>query len=164
MRYLDKLKAHLSEKDPGRIPPKPPKPGLGGLGGYPSGLISASEQLSACRKGLLPLDHAEPLHGLPGARWRQLLDDAGWLLEGFAPAAFSHGWTIGEMFGQWVWDDNATITLKDAWGGIADRLQGSRSLKMTADRATWRCFITGEPDVFLRTAYPNLKPLWEGGR
>ena len=155
MRYLDKLKAHLSEKDPGRIPPKPPKPGLGGLGGERRGHISPVEGLRLCKASLASLRLSDALHGLPGDRW---------LLEGFAPAAFGHGWTIGELFGLW-WNEGPDVgTLKDGWGGIADRLQGSRSLVMTADRACWRIMFTGEPDVFLRTAYPTLKPLWEVGQ
>ena len=162
MSYLDKLKAHLSEKDPGGLPPKPPKPGLSGLSGERRGHISPVEGLRLCEASLVRLRLSDALHGIPDGRWRQLLSDAGWLLEGFAPAAFRHGWTVGEMFGLWWSDHNGIRSLKDGWGGIADRLQGSRSLKMTADQATWRIMFTGEPDVFLRTAYPNLKPLWEG--
>ena len=50
---------------------------------------------------------------------------------------------------------------KDAWGGIADRLQGSRSLVMTADRARWRTMFGGVAEQFNRGAYPDLRPLWE---
>lgn len=84
-------------------------------------------------------------------------EDAEWLLGGFAEPAFRNGWTPGELFGLWHWGGG----LIHHAGGIADRLDGARSLVMGEDRATWRCFITGEPMVFLRTAYPNLKPLWE---
>ena len=106
-----------------------------------------------CQEGLAGLDWERPLHGLPAARWRQLLGDAHWLLDHFGGQAFRDGWTVGEMFG--LWPD------KPGWGGIADRLQSSRSLKMTADRATWRCVFTGAPEQFNRTAYPDLQPLWE---
>ena len=126
--------------------------------------LDAGRAWTLCRKGVASLALAKPLHNLPAERWRQLLDDARWLLDNFAQAALRDGWTIGELFGLWWWDNNGTTALKNAWGGIADRLQGSRSLKMTADRATWRIMFTGEPDVFLRTAYPDLQPLWEGGR
>ena len=123
--------------------------------------VATTATVRAFRAALDRISADTPLHGLPADRWRQMLDDAGWLLEGFAPPAFRHGWTIGELFGLWWWDDNGTRTPKGGWGGIADRLQGSRSLKMTADRATWRVMFTGEPHVFLRTAYPELQPLWE---
>lgn len=169
MTYLDKLKEHLSEKGPDGQPPKPPKPGFSGFGGSSGGHISPAEALALCRKALAALDPAKPLHGLDAARWRQLLDDSGWLLEHFAPQAFRGGWTVGELFGLW-WcpgiEPQAPLgpvarELKPAWGGIADRLQGARSLKMTADRAHWRRMFTAEPDQFNRTAYPDLRPLWE---
>ncbi|MEZ5688770.1 MAG: hypothetical protein R3E21_08330 [Caenibius sp.] len=69
--------------------------------------------------------------------------------------AFRDGWTVGELFG--LWPD------KPGWGGIADRLDGSRSLKMTADRAHWRCGVTGDARQFNRGAYGDLTPFWEVG-
>ena len=141
-------------------------PFVGTSGGTSNGTTPVDARIAAatakqCTAQLAKLDPAKPLHGLPADRWRQMVNDAGWLLDNFAQAALGGGWTIAELFGLWWWDDNCTRTLKDGWGGIADRLQGSRSLKMTADRATWRVMFTGEPDVLLRTAYPNLRPLWE---
>ena len=112
--------------------------------------------LRLCRKGLGSLDLAKPLHGLSGPRWRQLADDADWLLVQFGEGAFRNGWTVADLFG--VWPD------KDAWGGLADRLQGARSLKMTADRAHWRSVLGGVPDSFNRGAYPALRLLWEPGQ
>ena len=109
--------------------------------------------MKLCRAGLASLELGTPLHGIPPARWRQLLGDAHWLLDHFGQQAFRDGWTVGEMFG--LWPD------KPSWGGIADRLQSSRSLKMTVDRACWRCALTGAAEQFNRTAYPDLKPMWE---
>ena len=113
----------------------------------------------ACRAGLAGLDPLKPMHGLDAGRWRRLLDDGAWLLDGFGTTAFRDGWQLSELVGLW-WHDGGLIHHA---GGIADRLDGSRSLKMTADRAHWRCMFSGEPMTFLRTAYPNLKPLWEQG-
>ncbi|MCB2051819.1 MAG: hypothetical protein KDE63_10355 [Novosphingobium sp.] len=83
------------------------------------------------------------------SRASALRHDAVWLLENFASRAFRDGWTVGELFG--FWPD------KPGWGGIADRLDGSRSLKMTADRAHWRCVVTGDVRQFNRGAYGDLK-------
>jgi hypothetical protein len=117
--------------------------------------------LKLCDKGLATLDPAKPLHGLEPARWRRLLEDAQWLRDAYAPAAFRNGWTPGELFGLWFWMDGDTLTLKPAWGGLADRLQGARSLVMTEDRATWRIMFSGAPDQFARTTYPALPLMWE---
>ena len=114
-----------------------------------------------CRAGLVGLDPLKPLHGLTELRWRQLLGDAAWLLQNFGTAAFCDGWTVGELFGLWWWSDAGTTRLKPGWGGIADRLDGSRSLKLTADRANWRSIVGGATEQFNRTAYVNLRPLWE---
>ncbi|MEO6151670.1 MAG: hypothetical protein ABIT09_07800 [Croceibacterium sp.] len=107
------------------------------------------------------LHPAKALHGLLPDRWRQLVGDAEWVLDHFAEQAFRDGWSIGDLFGLWWWDDAGAPSLKDAWGGVADRLQGSRSLMLTADSARWRWMFTGEPDMFARGTYPNLKPMWE---
>ena len=123
--------------------------------------LDQARTLKLCRAGLGRLDPARPLHQLDGGRWRRLLEDAEWVLDEFAPGAFADGWTAVDLFGLWWWDNAGTLTLKDGWGGIADRLQGARSLKMTANRAHWRMAFSGEPMAFLRTAYPNLKPLWK---
>jgi hypothetical protein len=44
---------------------------------------------------------------------------------------------------------------------VADRLQGSQSLVMTAEHARWRFILTGAPEDFARGVYPGLRPLWE---
>lgn len=110
-----------------------------------------------CSAGLGGLDLAAPLHGLDRARWRRLCDDADWLLVHFGQQAFRDGWTVGELFGLW-WHGGMLVHLA---GGIADRLDGARSLKLCADRAVWRPILGGSPMSFNRTAYPDLRPLWE---
>ena len=128
--------------------------------------LDPARAVKLCSKGLGGLDPAAPLHGLSGPRWRQLLDDADWLLVHFGHGAFRDGWTVGELFGLW-WakvPQDAALCVKDGWGGIADRLQGARSLKMTAERAHWRRMFSGEPDQFNRGAYVDLRPLWEPGQ
>jgi hypothetical protein len=103
---------------------------------------------------LARLDYACPLHGLDARRGQQLLDDAHWLLEHFGRQAACDGWTAGELFGRWP--------DKDGWGGLADRLRGSRSLVMTADTARWRMMNSDVADQLNRGAY-ELLPLWDVG-
>ena len=96
-----------------------------------------------------------PLHGLDAARWRQLLGDAGWLLDHFGQQAARDGWSALDLFG--------VLPGRDAWGGIADRLRSSRSLVMTSDLALWRRLITGSPESYARGAgdLPRLVALWD---
>lgn len=115
--------------------------------------LDAGRAIRQCKVALARLDWDTPPAGMRLGRWQQLIDDAEWLIANFAEQAFRDGWTMGELFGRWP--------EKNAWGGIADRLQSSRSLKMTADRAHWRCAATGEPMQFNRTAYSDLRPFWE---
>jgi hypothetical protein len=106
------------------------------------------------RGNLARLAVTEPLHGVDARRWRQLLDDADWLLEHFGRQAACDGWPAADLFG--------VLPGRDGWGGVADRLQGSRSLVMSADRASWRRMLTGTPDGFARggSAMPRLVVLW----
>jgi hypothetical protein len=106
-----------------------------------------------CQAELGKLHPAAHLHGIEAKRWRQLIEDAGWLFANFGQQALRDGWKVGELFGRWP--------EKDGWGGLADRLRGSRSLKMTADRAHWRSLFGSVPEQFNRTTYPDLLPLWE---
>jgi hypothetical protein len=71
---------------------------------------------------------------------------------------------VGDLFGLWWWGDAGTLTLKDNWGGIADRLQGASSLVMKADSARWRRMFSGESDPFARGTYRDLRPMWEPQR
>jgi hypothetical protein len=129
--------------------PKPPEP------------LSPMEALRICRLGLGSLDAEKPLHGLSIQRWDQLRVDSSWLLDLYAAQAFRDGWTVGELFGLWWWDDAGSMKLKDGWGGIADRLRGSRSLVMTGDTARWRMMNCHVADQLNRGAYPELRPLWD---
>lgn len=155
MGYLDELRSFVSQNAPDEAPTKPTKGGSVSFDSAPTGrfLKDARELMKAYRAALAGQDCEVPQHGLEPSRWRELLRDTGWLLDNFAAQAFRDGWTVGELFGRWP--------DKDGCGGIADRLQGSRSLKMTADRAHWRCAVTGQAMQFNRTAYPDLCPLWE---
>lgn len=96
------------------------------------------------------LDPCQPPDGLRIARWQTLYDDAVWLLENFGKLAARDGWSDADLFGLWPG--------KPYWGGIADRLRGSRSLVMDADRASWRS--SGQVERFNRGAYPDLSPFW----
>jgi hypothetical protein len=97
------------------------------------------------------LDPCQPPEGWDMRRWQQLYDDAEWLLDKFGDQAARDGWGTGDLWG--LWPD------KPGWGGIADRLRGSRSLVLTADRAHWRSW--GEVERFNKGAYPDLRPFWE---
>src|SRR5687768_11072486 len=81
------------------------------------------------RTSLASVDPRQPPAGFEPKRWAQICDDAGFILHGFAEQAARDGWSAGEMFG--------LLLGHDGWGGIVSRLRGSRSLVMTADRASW---------------------------
>jgi hypothetical protein len=111
--------------------------------------------LGSCKAALGRLDATMALHGLDTTRWGQLLRDADWLLDNFAARAAQDGWSAADLFG--------VLPGHDAWGGIADRLRGSRSLVMTADVARWRRMYSGLPDGFARGsgAMPRSVLLWD---
>ena len=52
---------------------------------------------------------------------------------------------------------------RDGWGGIADRLRGSRSLVMSSEVARWRRVINGQPESLARGLGDTVQmvPLWE---
>lgn len=95
------------------------------------------------------------MHGLPVGRWGVLVDDADWLLENFGQQAAADGWSAADLF--------SVMPGRDGCGGIADRLCGSRSLVMSADRAIWRRVVNGEPETFARGLGETVRmvPLWE---
>lgn len=107
--------------------------------------------LRTWQNGLNSLDPRVPLHGIAKQRWHNLYDDAVWLAENFAVQAARDGWSTADLFG--LWPDKAH------YGGLADRLRGSRSLVMTADRACWRSW--GRVEQFKRGAYMKLRPFWD---
>jgi hypothetical protein len=107
----------------------------------------------AWKAGLESVDPRQPMHGMALGRWHTVCDDAVWLFGNFGQQAARDGWSTADLFG--LWPD------KPAWGGVSDRLRGSRSLMMTADRACWRDLLTDQPDQYARGVYPDLRPFWE---
>lgn len=107
---------------------------------------------------LARVDPRNPLHDLPRLRWGRLIADVEWLLEGFGQQAAVDGWSALDLFG--------VLPGRDGWGGIADRLCASRSLLMTADRASWRRVTSGSSESYARAAgsMPLLVPMWEAER
>lgn len=116
--------------------------------------LSPPLALQCWRSELLKLDPREPQHGFSLARWRQLVDDAIWLLENYGDQAARLGWAAADLFG--------LRPGHDGLGGIADRLLSSRSLVMDADRAVWCKF--GIRMTFNRGSYPELRLMWEFSR
>lgn len=102
------------------------------------------------------LDPRRPPEGFSPGRWHTLYDDASWLIDLHGAFAAEHGWTDADLFG--VWPD------KPGWGGLADRLGGSRSLVMSADRASWRSVVGNIGEGFNRGSYPDLPLLWAPSR
>ena len=151
MSYLDRLKDRIAETGLPDPPPKPTKPGFVGFGGDPRGAISRSDGLHQWKVRLASLDPCQPPKGWSMRRWQMIYDDAEWLLDKFGDQAARDGWSAADLFG--LWPD------KPGWGGIADRLRGSRSLVLTADRAHWRSW--GQVEMFNRGSYPDLRPFWE---
>jgi hypothetical protein len=107
------------------------------------------------RLALAAVDPRQPPEGFSPQRWQQLCDDSIFIAGGFAEQAARDGWSGGELFG--------LLPGHDGWGGITDRLRGSRSLVMTADRANWRRIVNGTVDSMARGEgrFLDLVPLWE---
>ena len=102
----------------------------------------------------LPFD-SEP-DGFTLPRWRQLHDDSWWLYENFASRAVRDGWSALDLFGVLPW--------RSGWGGLCDRLQGARNLKMAGPKAIWSRW--GVPDWTCIGAgdaltSSGLVPIWE---
>ena len=115
--------------------------------------LDRTQALKAWRRGLGSVDPRQPLSGYSTQAWFRLCDDAAWLFDTFGEGAARDGWSSADMFG--LWPD------KQRWGGLADRLSGSRSLVMSADRANWRSVVGNIGEGFNRGAYPDLKPFWK---
>ena len=109
------------------------------------------------RNNLAGLDLAGPKLGLDRLRWREMVDDARWLLEHFGQQAAREGYSTLDLFG--------VLPGRDGWGGIADRLRGSRSLVMSGEVARWRRVVNGEPESFARGLGDTVQmvPLWDQG-
>jgi hypothetical protein len=113
--------------------------------------------LRTWQAGLARLDCYAPPQGVAAGRWYTLVEDALWLAENFGSQAAQDGWSAADLFG--------VLPGHGGWGGIADRLRGSRSLLMTADRACWRRVLNDTPEQFNRgCGHPGLTLLWENGR
>lgn len=85
---------------------------------------------------LAPLDFDTAPDGFTLQRWRQLHGDSWWLYENFASRAIRDGWSAHDLFGVLPW--------RSGWGGLCDRLQGARNLKMEGRKAVWSRW--GVPD------------------
>jgi len=97
------------------------------------------------------VDPSKSVANYPPEDWRQLCDDAEWLLDNFGELASRLGWSAADLFG--VWPE------KPHWGGIADRLRGCRrSLVIDADRSCWRSW--NQVERFNRDTYPDPIPFW----
>lgn len=114
--------------------------------------LDPTRALKRWRSALADLDVCKPLHGIEPRRWGTLCEDAAWIVRCFGEQAARDCWSSADMFG--LWPD------KPNWGGVVHRLQGSRSLVLTCDRASWRSF--GLVEGFNRDSYPDLPPFWEG--
>lgn len=62
-------------------------------------------------------------------RWRELVDDAWWVYEGFASQLVRQGWSDLDIFG--------IVPSGTYLGGIIARLYGTRNLKLDGIQAVW---------------------------
>ena len=111
-------------------------------------------QLREWKAAMARLDPCRPPGEWEMRRWQQMYDDAEWLLDKFGEQAVRDWWSSADLFGIWDGVPHA--------GGVADRLRGSRSLVLTADRAHWRSW--GQVERYARGSYPDLRPFWESGQ
>lgn len=136
MSYLDRLKEHISETPPVSEPSKPPKLGSVGFDGNPRGRISENDARAILREWhghLSGLDFNTAPDGLTLKRWRQLVDDAGYIYEGFGSQLVREGWDALDIFGVGLWRPDGVVLL--------DRLQGARNLLLDGEgRAFWSSF------------------------
>ena len=105
---------------------------------------------------LAPLDFDCAPQGFTLQRWRQLHGDSWWIYENFAARAVRDGWSAHDLFG--------VFAPRPGWGGLCDRLQGARNLKMDRDRAAWSSWgvrhwtCRGAGDDLVES---GLKLIWE---
>jgi hypothetical protein len=98
----------------------------------------------------LALDADAPPVGIAPDWWRVLLADALWLARNHAEAAAALGWDASDLFG---------VDPMPGWGGLADRLNGARSLAFTEGVAHWHGH---EVEGWLWRRSLTAKPLlWE---
>lgn len=108
------------DDSPSQSPTGPTVPIVLGAQSHPSAWVSA----------LRLVDRRSPACGLHPRRWAQLVDDARWLAGSHGKAAAALGWSVSDLFG--------IEPGRDGWGGLADRLEGARSVKFTANLAQWQ--------------------------
>ncbi len=105
---------------------------------------------------LAPLDFDHAPDGFTLNRWRELRSDSWWIYENFASRAVRDGWSAHDLFGVFV--------PRPAWGGLCDRLQGVRNLKMAGPKAIWSRWgvpewtCIGAADALISS---GLVPIWE---
>lgn len=105
---------------------------------------------------LAPLDFTTAPDGVTLQRWRQLAGDSWWIYENFASRAVRDGWSAPDLFG--------VLISRPGWGGLCDRLQGARNLKMAGPKAIWShlgiadCLRIGAGDALVSS---GLVPIWE---
>jgi len=91
-----------------------------------------------------------PPEGIAPERWSMLVADAAWLCRTHGGAAAALGWTASQLFG---------LDPLPGWGGLSDRLKGSRRVTLTAAVGHWR---TDDEEGWLwRGTLRPLPVIWE---
>lgn len=115
-----------------------------------------SATLREWHSGLAPLDFDSAPEGFTLNRWRELHGDSWWIYENFAAQAVRDGWSAHDLFGVHV--------PRPGWGGLCDRLQGARNLKIAGPRAVWSRWgvsdwtCIGAAESLISS---GLVPIWE---
>lgn len=79
--------------------------------------------------GLVGLDFDQAPDGFDLSYWRRLITDAEWIYEHFASQLVREGWSTLDLFGVWPG--------RPGWGGLSDRLQTARNLKLDGRGAAY---------------------------
>lgn len=119
----------------------------------------APASLRSWHRHLSALDDCAAPLGFSLNRWQLLCDDACWIYENFASVAVRNGWSANDLFGVLPWHRG--------WGGLCDRLDGARNLKMDDCRAAWSHFGVRDwtcPGAGDDLVPSGLVPIWEIGR
>ena len=113
--------------------------------------IPAQDCPDAWQAALARLDEVKPALGVTPTRWRELVTDARWLADRHGGNAATLGWTASNLFGL-----DETL---DGWGGVADRLRGTRRATFTDTVAHWR---SDELDEWLwRRSLRRMRLIWQ---
>lgn len=108
------------DNSPSLTPNVPNVPIAPAVPSHPSAWVSALRSVDRCSPGW----------GLHPDRWAQLVDDARWLASAHGKTAAALGWRASDLFG--------IEPGRDGWGGLADRLEGARTIRLTTNLAHWR--------------------------